>query len=228
MGAIRSVRHDTWAGIVSMVYLVMMVNLSLVLAALPLVALLITTDPVSSWPLLAVAAPLAAPAVGATPATFTAYGRGENRIARTFWGAWRAGWLKSAALGAMGAAIAVVVLVDFKAVAGSEIAPAVVPLLAVILLVTAVVSMLGLVALGQEPGARLRDVIKASLYLGLRRWYLTLLSFVAIGTQVALFTTMPAIALGITAAPAFYVVWANSRHSLLPVLTTDPADGSAA
>jgi uncharacterized membrane protein YesL len=219
LAALNSVKHDTWASIISLVYLVMMVNFSLVVAALPFVAVLVTTDPTHSWPLIAATAPLAAPSISAAAATFTAYGQGETAVARTFWRAWRTTWLKSAALGAMATALVVVVLVDVKAVSTADFALAVVPALAVVLLLAAVVTMLGLVALGQVPTARLRDVIKASLYLGLRRWYLSALSLVVLATEALLFTTMPALAMGITAAPALYVAWTNSRHTLLPVLT---------
>ena len=49
----KLISHDTWASIIGMLYLGLIVNLLLVIACLPLVALLITTDPVRSWPLLA-------------------------------------------------------------------------------------------------------------------------------------------------------------------------------
>jgi hypothetical protein len=64
-------------------------------------------------------------------------------------------------------------------------------------------------------------MLKAALYLSVRRWYLTALSFAVVGVQFALFTTMPAIAIGLTCAPALYVAWANSRHTLRPVLDLD-------
>src|SRR5690606_34233819 len=64
---VKHVAHSTWAAILGVVHLGMMVNLFVLVAALPLVALLMTTDPVRSWPLLALAAPLAAPAL---PAAF--------------------------------------------------------------------------------------------------------------------------------------------------------------
>ena len=75
-----------------------------------------------------------------------------------------------------------------------------------------------LVALAEEPGARMRDIVKAALYLCVRRWYLTALSLAVLGVQFGLFTTMPAIAVGLTCAPALYVAWANSRYTLRPVL----------
>jgi hypothetical protein len=49
------VSHETWASLIGMIYLGLIVNLLLVVACLPLVVLLVATDPMYSWPLLAVA-----------------------------------------------------------------------------------------------------------------------------------------------------------------------------
>ena len=53
------VSHSTWAAILGVLHLGLMVNLLVLLTALPLMLLLFTTDPALSWPLVAVAAPLA-------------------------------------------------------------------------------------------------------------------------------------------------------------------------
>ena len=66
----KTLAHGTYTMITGVVYLALITNLLLVLACLPLVLLLITTDPARSWPLLAVAAPLCAPGVSAAFATF--------------------------------------------------------------------------------------------------------------------------------------------------------------
>ena len=55
------IRHDTWASIIAMLYLALIVNLLLLVSCLPFVVLLVTTDPMHSWPLLALTAPLCAP-----------------------------------------------------------------------------------------------------------------------------------------------------------------------
>src|SRR5690606_36298989 len=85
----RRVAHDTWASIVGVLYLGLMVNLLVLVTASPLVVLLITTDPMRSWPLLAVTAPLATPALTAAFGTFRAHGEGETEVVRTFLRVWR-------------------------------------------------------------------------------------------------------------------------------------------
>jgi hypothetical protein len=79
--------------------------------------------------------------------------------------------------------------------------------------------------LAERPAVRLRDALRASLYLAVRRWYLTALSLVVLVLLVQVVATRPAIGLGLVASPLLYVVWANSRFSLRPAL--DPAQSTA-
>jgi uncharacterized membrane protein YesL len=122
--------------------------------------------------------------------------------------------------------VLVVLLVDVRAVAALEIGVVVVPLLGVLAVVALGVTLVGLVAIAEEPRARLRDVLRASLYLAVRRWYLTAVSLLVVAGQFWLFASLPAIALGLTAAPALYLAWANSRFTLRPVLETEEAPAS--
>jgi hypothetical protein len=61
-------------------------------------------------------------------------------------------------------------------------------------------------------------VLRCSVYLAVKRWYLTAVSLLVLGMLGALFATRPALAVGLAASPLLYVVWANSRFSLRPVL----------
>ncbi|HZU94141.1 MAG TPA: DUF624 domain-containing protein [Microbacterium sp.] len=215
------ISHDTWATILGVVYLGLMVNFLVLVAAAPLVVLLITTDPVLSWPLLALAVPLAAPALTGAFTAFREFGRGEPQVVRSFLRGWKATWRKGMLIGVAAAASVVVLLVDVRAVAALPASVVVVPVLALLTVIAVATALVALVALAEAPQARLRDMLKAALYLSVRRWYLTALSFAVLGVQFALFTTMPAIAIGLTCAPALYVAWANSRHTLRPVLDFD-------
>lgn len=219
----KRISHDTWSTIFGVVYLGLMTNFLVLIAALPLVVLLVTTDPALSWPFIAVAVPLAAPALTAAFATFREYGNGETQVARTFVRSWRRTWRKSMLLALLAAATIVVLLVDVRAVADTAASVVIVPVLGILTLVAGATALTGLVAISEAPHARLRDVAKASLYLSARRWYLTAVTFLVLGMQVALFTSMPAIAVGLTAAPALYIAWANSRYTLRPVLETEVA-----
>lgn len=217
----KRISHDTWATILGVVYLGLMANVLVLIAAAPLVVLLITTDPALSWPLLALAVPLSAPALTGAFTAFREFGRGEPQVVRSFLRGWKATWRKGMLIGAAAAASVVVLLVDVRAVAALPASVVVVPVLALLTVIAVATALVALVALAEAPQARLRDILKAALYLSVRRWYLTALSFAVLGVQTALFTTMPAIAIGLTCAPALYVAWANSRYTLRPVLDVE-------
>lgn len=219
----KRISHDTWATILGVVYLGLMGNLLVLVAAAPLVVLLITTDPALSWPLLALAAPLAAPALTGAFTAFREFGHGEPQVVRSFLRGWKATWRKGMLIGAAAAASVVVLLVDVRAVSALPASVVVVPVLALLTVIAVATGLVSLVALAEAPQARMRDILKAALYLSVRRWYLTALSFAALGVQLALFTTMPAIAIGLTCAPALYIAWANSRYTLRPVLENEEA-----
>lgn len=214
----KRISHDAWATILGVVYLGLMVNFLVLVTASPLVVLLMTTDPVLSWPLLALAAPLAAPALTGAFTAFREFGRGEPQVVRSFLRGWRTTAAKGMLIGAIASASVVVLLVDVRAVSASPASVMIVPALALLAVIAVSTTLVALVALAEEPGARMRDIVKAALYLCVRRWYLTALSLVVLGVQFGLFTTMPAIAIGLTCAPALYVAWANSRYTLRPVL----------
>lgn len=217
----KRISHDAWATILGVVYLALMMNFLVLVTASPLVILLITTDPMLSWPLLAIAVPLAAPALTGAFAAFREFGRGDQQVVRAFFRGWMATWRKAMLIGAAATACLVVLLVDVRAVAALPASVVVVPVLALLTVVAAATALVAMVALVEAPSARLRDILKAALYLSVRRWYLTALSFLVLGVQFALFTTMPAIAIGLTCAAALYVVWANCRYTLRPVLDVD-------
>jgi uncharacterized membrane protein YesL len=219
------VSHETWASLIGMIYLALIVNLLLVVACLPMVVLLVTTDPAYSWPLLAVAAPFAAPGIAAAFRAFREHdsartGAGLGPI-RAFFAGLRDTWRRALLIGAAVTAVIVVLLVDVRMLSNTAAAVITVPLLGVLALVAIAAGLVALVAIAEVPTARLRDVVRASLYLSLRRWYLTAVSLAALAAQVAVFATAPALGLGLTASAALFFAWTNSRYTLRPVLDLD-------
>ena len=79
-------------------------------------------------------------------------------------------------------------------------------------------AVLALVASVERPDARLRDVLRACLYLAVKRWYLSIAALVILGLQAALFTLHPALAVGLSAAPLLYALWSNARFALALIL----------
>ena len=214
-----SFSHETYATVFSVAYLGLVTNALLALGLAPVLAVLLLTDPATSWPLIVVLLPLATPALTAAFAVFSAYSADSTiGVIRTFGRAWRASFRRAAAVGALAAAVLVVLGVDAKGAAAHPAAGWAVPVLAVLALLVIATALLGLVAIAEAPAARLRAVLKASLYLAVRRWYFTAISLAVVALLVAFLAAKPALAIGLGASPLLFVVWANCRYSLRPAL----------
>lgn len=217
------IKHETLGTVFDMVYIALMTNLLLVVSCLPLVAGLVATDPARSWPLLALVAPLCAPGVCATFAVLSAFsGERDSAVIRTFAAAWRASLRRAIALGALATAALVVLGVDARAAWGHPVGAAAIPMLVTAMVLITATSLLALVVIAERPAVRLRDALRACLYLSLRRWYLTAFSLAVLALLEALVASRPAIAFGLAAAPLLYVVWANSRFTLREALGPIP------
>ena len=92
------------------------------------------------------------------------------------------------------------------------------PVLVTLMLLGVATAVLALVLLAELPTTRLRDALRASLYLAVRRWYLTAASLVILLLLVQVVAQKPALGLGLVPTPMLYLVWAGSRYSLRPAL----------
>lgn len=218
MSGMRAIPHGIYSAIFGVVYLGLMTNALLIVGCLPLIVLLFTTNPAYSWPLIAIAVPLCAPSLVAAFTVFRGNAQGDPSVTRVFLRAWRAAWRRSMVFGALVAVALTVILVDVRFFAGSQAGVVLIPALAVLTALSVSLGVVGLVAIAEEPHARLRTVVKVSTYFLARRWYLTVVSLAVLIAQAVLFSSLPAIAIGITATPALYLVWANSRYTLRPAL----------
>lgn len=221
------IKHETLGAVFDLVYVALMTNLLLVVSCLPLVAGLLTTDPARSWPLLALVAPLCAPGLCAAFAVLAAFsGERDNAVVRTFAAAWRASLRRASTLGALAAAALVIFGVDARAAWGHPVGAVAIPVLVTAMVLVSATSLLALVVIAERPAVRLRDALRACVYLALRRWYLTAFSLAVLALLEALIASRPAIAFGLAAAPLLYVVWANSRFTLREAL--GPIPGASA
>lgn len=215
----RLIGADTWETIFGVAYLIFGTNAMVALASLPLSVLLITTDPSTSWPALAIAAIASAPALTSAFAVFRAFSLARTTtVIRTFWAAWIRHLRRSLVLGALSVSVVTVLTVDVIYLTRLPLGAVLLPLLMVLVALALTTTLLAATASVERPEARLRDVLKAALFLGVRRWYLTAFSFVALGLLAAFFVESPGWALGLATAPLLYLAWANSRHTLGPVL----------
>jgi len=214
--------YGTFNQVFGIAYVVLMTNALLTVACLPLVVALFATDLSSSWPLLALLAPLCAPALVSAYTVFAVYTEeGTVDVARTFARAWRSQLRRSLAVGAPTVGVLVVLAVDVRAVWESRVGALAIPFFATVAVLTAATATLALVGVVERPEVRVRALVRAALYLAVRRWYLSAASLVVLGLLVGVVATRPAPGLGLAAAPLLYAVWANSRYAMRPVLHAD-------
>jgi uncharacterized membrane protein YesL len=217
-------RPEVFTAVTGMVYAALLSNLLLVIGCAPLVVGVLVTDPARSWPLLALVAPLCGPALVGVFAVMTAFGgSGRGGVLRTFGSAWRASFRRATAVCALATLTLVVLGVDIAWAWGRSIGAVAIPVLAVLMVLVVATTILTLVVLAERPTVRLRDALRASLYLGVRRWYLTGVSLVVLVLLVQVVAQKPALGLGLVATPLLYLVWAGSRYSLRPALDPSPS-----
>ena len=200
-------------------YLGLMTNVLLAASWAPLVLLSLTTDPAASWLLLAGATVLAAPgALGAFAVFRHQVETGGREVVRPFVQGWRAGLGRGIGVAAVVASMLVVLTVDIAWAWGRPVGAVAIPVLVVLLGLTASVGLGWLVAVAERPEVPVWRLARAVTYLMVRRWYLSAMSLVALGLLAVFVTRAPALGLGVAASPLLYLVWANTRRSLHPIL----------
>jgi uncharacterized membrane protein YesL len=214
----KRIPHSAYSTLFGVVHLALGVNLALAVVSLPFLVLLMTTDPSLSWPALAVAAIPCGMGIAGAFGAFRAHAAGENGVLRPFLRALRATWRRALGLSAAVVAIVVVAVADVLVLVPTGTGAIAAPLLVVVALLAAASGMVGMVAIVEDPSARLRDVLRASIILSARSWPLTLASFAVIAVQAAVIAAAPALGIGLTSAACLYVVWAGGRHTLQPAL----------
>ncbi len=208
-------KFDRIQGALDVLGMAIAVNLMLVLTASPLIALVMFTDAFALWPLVAIAAVFAAPGL---TAAFTVFARQDEGVFIAFWRGYAATW-RNAMLIATGAAlVAVVLIVDVRFFADTAFAQAAMVVLVITALLVTGTALLALAAVAESPQLRVREAIARGAFFGMRRWYFTALSLVALGIYAAAFINLPLLALSALAAPALYLAWTNSRFTLNPAI----------
>ncbi|WP_034270420.1 DUF624 domain-containing protein [Actinospica robiniae] len=203
------------------VYAVFRLNLCLLAAGLPvLLAFAFTGSQIEAWPFFTALAALCGPAVTAAFAACACMGEETDRVGRVFWSAYRAAFARSLAVAAVAAAAVIVLGVDLEAAAGTP-ARAVIPMLAALIAVVVLMTTAMLAS-----GRRLSAAgLLACAYLSIRKWYLSLANLAVLGVLLAAIVGKPVLGLAVLPGPALYVVWANTRHIVASLTTTDTGLG---
>ena len=200
-------------------YLILMTGALVLLTTWPFLVILMTTDPRTGWPWLALTAPVLAPAIQAAFGVFSAHATADAPdVVRTFARTWWRGLPRTLPVGAAASIVVTALVADVVLVWGQRAGALLIPVLVTALLLVAITVPVTLAALAEDPGLPLGRLARASIWLAVRRWYLGLLSLAALVVLARIVVERPAWGLGVVLAPALYVLWANARAALRPVL----------
>lgn len=213
------VENHLFLRISGVIYLALGTNVLLAIASLPLLVVSATLSPAEGLLPYALASAAAVPGVMAAFAAFRSYSdEGSVSVVRSFLSAWWAHLPTSLPIGAALTVLVSVLAVDIVWASGSRVGAVAIPVLVAAIIGAVAVALGVLTGRLDRPDASLRSLAKASVYLMARRWYLTLASVGGLLALGAIVATQPVLGLGVAAAPLLYLVWANTRYSLQPIL----------
>jgi uncharacterized membrane protein YesL len=220
-GRIPSPGFETFGGIFGFVYTFLAGNVLMALANAPLVlCLALVADPVAAWPFFLALSVTVPPSLAGLFAAFQALNDDGTAVkpVASFLRGYRRGFRRTAPAGLAAVAALLFLGVDLAIVqslpAGAVLVPIIVVAAAVVVSV-AVLSVAGAVLL---PDARLKSLVKASLYLCVQRWYLSLVMLVLLGIIASAALLQPVLGVALAPAPLLFVVWSNAAYAFHTVL----------
>lgn len=221
---IRHLRQETMESMFGYAYAILMTDLLLVLANLPLAVLLVVAhDALQAWPTVLLASLTLAPSLAGAFEVFRRM-RGDEpaRPFAAFWHGYRSRGAAAALLGVATGLVIGFVLYDAAVFAGTVWAPLLAPTLAVVAvwaLVTCTTAVAGLVL---YPHVSVRAIVKAAVYLSVRRWYFSIAALVLLGTSAAAVVVQPVLG-ALVPGLLLYVVFANAAFAFRRAVEAEAA-----
>jgi len=221
---ILHLRQETMESMFGYAYTILMTDLLLVLANLPLALLLfVAHDALQAWPTVLLLSLTLAPSLAGAFEVFRRM-RGDEppRPFAAFWHGYRTRGATAAVLGLATALVIGFVLYDGAVLTGTVWAPLLTPTFAVVAawaLVTCTSTVAGLVL---YPQASLRAIAKAAVYLSVRRWYFSVFALALLGLSAAAVIVQPVLG-ALVPGLLLYVVFANAEFAFRRAVEAESA-----
>jgi hypothetical protein len=191
-GRIPSPGFETFGSVFGFIYTFLAGNVLLALANAPLVlCLALVADPIAAWPFFLALSVTVPPSLAGLFASFQALNDDGGAVKPV------AAFLRGYRRG-------------FRRAARLGLA-------AVVTVSMAVMAVAGVVLL---PEAGLKSLLKASLYLSIQRWYLSLAMLVLLGIIASAALLQPVLGVALVPAPLLFVVWSNAAYAIHTALRT--------
>ena len=220
---------ETFGSIFGFAYTFLAGNVLLALANGPLVlCLALVADPVASWPFFLALSVTVPPSLGGLFGAFRALNDDDGAVKpfASFLRGYVRSFRRTAPLGLAAVALLVFLGVDLVAVQSMPAAAVLVPVIVVAAAATVSTAVLVIAGVVLVPGGRLRNLAKASLYLCVQRWYLSVAMLVLLGIIASAALLQPVLGVALAPAPLLFVVWSNAAFAFHAVLREDRTKSS--
>lgn len=218
---------ETFGSIFGFIYTFLAGNALLAVANAPLVlSLSLVADPASAWPFFLALSVTIAPSLAGIFAAFKALNDdgGAVKPVAAFLRGYKRSFAKSAVLGVGAVTMLMFLGVDLAVIQNNAAAlpgaALLVPLIVVAAAVTVSLSVTAIAGVVLLPEAKLKSILKASLYLVAQRWYLSLAMLILLGIIVSAAVMQPVLGIALAPAPLLFVIWSNASYAFHAVLRT--------
>ncbi|WP_245232937.1 hypothetical protein [Paenarthrobacter nicotinovorans] len=218
---------ETFGSIFGFIYTFLAGNALLAVANAPLVlSLSLVADPAAAWPFFLALSVTMAPSLAGIFAAFKALNDdgGAVKPVAAFLRGYKRSFAKSAVLGVGAVAMLMFLGVDLAVIQNNAAAlpgaALLVPLIVVAAAVTVSLSVTAIAGVVLLPEAKLKSILKASLYLVAQRWYLSLAMLILLGIIVSAAVMQPVLGIALAPAPLLFVIWSNASYAFHAVLRT--------
>ncbi|MFJ6538344.1 DUF624 domain-containing protein [Paenarthrobacter sp. NPDC091711] len=218
---------ETFGSIFGFIYTFLAGNVLLAAANAPLVlSLSLVADPAAAWPFFLALSVTIAPSLAGIFAAFRALNDdgGAVKPVAAFLRGYKRSFAKAALLGMGAVAMLMFLGVDLAVIQNNSAslpgAALLVPLIVVAAAVTVTLSVTAIAGVVLLPEAKLKSDLKASLYLAVQRWYLSLAMLILLGIIVSAAVLQPVLGIALAPAPLLFVIWSNASYAFHAVLRT--------
>lgn len=212
---------EAFGSIFGFVYTFLAGNVLLALANAPLVlCLAVVADPVAAWPFFLTLSVTVPPSLAGLFAAFRALNDdgGAVKPVASFVRGYRRSFRRAAPTGLAAVALLVFLGVDLTIVQAMPAAAVLVPLIVLAAAATISVAVLVIAGVVLLPEARLKSLAKASMYLCVQRWYMSLAAVAVLGIIGAAALVQPVLGIALAPAPLLFVVWSNASYTFQAAL----------
>jgi uncharacterized membrane protein YesL len=207
---------ETFGSVFGFIYTFLAGNVLLAAANAPLVlCLALVADPAAAWPFFLALTVTVAPSLAGIFAAFRSLNDdgGAVKPVAAFLSGYQRSFRRAAPLGVGAVAVLMFLGVDLVIVQAMPAAAVLVPLIVVAAAVTVSLTVTAIAGVVLLPEAGLKSILKASVYLAVQRWYLSVAMLILLGIIVSAAVLQPVLGVALAPAPLLFVVWSNASYA---------------